>query len=1310
MNETPKNSRQSSSPTSTHPVTVGTAPQQGHPEAIPAHLDPASDSFDPAAGLQRWAKQMDIYTGPDAMLDFNQVDYVHIDLSHANPSGLAQLLAGRKTRLSTILRDKSRLEEGMRAARTLRTKIYELATDHGLDAGYFVAGTASWLSRSAGEHATSYEKRFIAPILMAPLSITPHPTGNDFELRLAGAARLNPAMVRQIKQEYDIDLGTMDVAQLANSMSRLDPEPVIERMRASAGNIPGMTIESKFFISTFADLKESVGELPHTAHTPLVRDLAALKAPGIAPAISSLTQNQPSLDERDPTQEMLLLDADPAEQTIVDAAASGNSFTVTAAPGTEPLRTAVNIAGTLIGQGKSVLVVGEKRSTLAEFTDLLQRTGIDALRFDLLTDRNAESQRTEFIRAIMRNEQASEPHHQNLNNDLTETRTRLREHTNALLVHEPYWNISMYRALQVLAQLTATDDAPSTRVRFTRRMLDRLIERTDRAEELTRLAELGAFTEQSRVSPWYRARLVNDEETADAYALVLTIRSSLLSLREAMNKAAATAGMRTATTITEWQSQLRILVRIRETLTRFHPEVYDRPVTDLVAATATGAWRRENGIEMNSMQRSRLRRAAKEYVLPGINIGDLHEQLLVVQDERTEWMRHLARPSTPQIPAGLDELVAAVESLVKELDGLSIVLADSPAGTNFINTHLDALDTRLDALLEDQELLSSLPERDMLTARLISYGLDELMEDLYTRQVPAHLAAAELELAWWQSALEELIRDHQGKVLGGDALRAAEAKFRRTDYEHMAAAPSRLLWRAGQLWAERIEQYHEQAAYLKSQLRGHQFALDQLLEFAPTMATTLLPLWTASPFALARKVPAIMRFDAVILLDSESTPLAANLPAITRADQVIALGDPNSGYPAPFIVSALATGAPAAASQKLDSTFDALAHVVPGLSLAQLNRSPDPVIFDYLNREFYGGQLLLNPVSSASTYPQGTLRVEYIDTRGKVSDNANQDSPSFEVERVTRLVLEHAYYHPQRSLAVVTASPKHAQRVAGAVRQAIIKYPQLAPFFAPGREPFRVVDVTRAEGMERDTIIFSLGVGRPRPGRVVPYMLGQLSEERGREGFVIAMTRARRETLIVSCVNPQDLDPNQLEYGALDLYRVLLNHQSQLQRTRDEQHSASIPKAFPQNAFLARDDTPLPDTGDWLLNDLLERLRAQGVRFESGRGDTVFVAYAPEPEEAQATGAAGIYAPQLGQQNQQPQQERVAAMPLVARSDSEASYAASAVRERTRLIPERLSRTGWNYMTLNTVEVFADPDAVVSRILRYVGMSEDEPR
>ena len=47
------------------------------------------------------------------------------------------------------------------------------------------------------------------------------------------------------------------------------------------------------------------------------------------------------------------------------------------------------------------------------------------------------------------------------------------------------------------------------------------------------------------------------------------------------------------------------------------------------------------------------------------------------------------------------------------------------------------------------------------------------------------------------------------------------------------------------------------------------------------------------------------------------------------------------------------------------------------------------------------------------------------------------------------------------------------------------------------------------------------------------------------------------------------------------------------------------------------------------------------------------------------------------------------------------------MRERTRLLPERLSRTGWNYITLGTLEVFSDPDGVVARILHYLDMDED---
>lgn len=1249
---------------------------------------------------------MEIYTGPDAMLDFNPVDYVHIDLTDANSSGVAQMFMGRKTRLSTILRDKTKLEAGMIAARSLRTKIFELATGHGLDAGYFVAGTASWLSRDVREAGMVGEKRFIAPILMAPLAITPHPASDDFEIQLTGPAQLNPAMVRQIKKEYGVDLGTMDVAQLANSMRKLDPEPVIERMRATTGSVPGMTIRSTYFISTFADLKESTGELPATAHTDLVRDIAQLKLnPLEQPFIAPLYNNREPVDTRDPETDLLVFDADARQQDILDLAQQGKSFTITAAPGTDQLRTAVNLAATLMNEGKSVLVVGEKRSTLAEFSGLLERVGLRDLSFDVLAERDPEALRQAFISAIVRDENTAVPNLSGIYQELKETRAKLLGHTESLRFTESRWGCSVYDALQTLAALTAQDPAPATAVRLPRTTMDALTNRTETVTKLQRLAELGGYRPSTRASAWHRAKLVNTDETAAAHQLVTQLKASLDTLRAHMNILADETGIRPATTMAEWAVQLDLLERIAHTLSSFRPDIYDRPVTDLIAATASGTWRRDHGIDMSSMQRSRLRKAAKEYIVPGVTIGDLHEHLLIVQGERDEWVSWVTDQRVPTIPANLATLRADYTQLIEDFTGLAIVLEDSPAGTDFTGTTLSQLDERLSALIDDEHLLHTLPERVDLLDELTDRGLGELIADFYERQLTGDRVAAELELAWWQTALEMMLSSQELEILDGDTLRTLETRFRSADYSYVAAGPARLHARIADLWKERITADEHGAAYLRSQLRGHEFSLPQLLQNAPGMATTLYPLWVTSPFALSRTVPTTMRFDATILLDAESTPLAANLPAITRAEQVLALGDPHSGFPSPFMVSAIAHNTPVARNQKIVSTYEALNRVLPSRSLALVNRATDPALFTYLNDNFYNGELISYPWGEEITDGTQTLTVEYIDIAGKISDNASLDSPSLEVERVAQMVIEHAYRTPKQSLAVVTTTARHAQRIAEAVRQLVHQYPQFASFFAAGTESFRAVDLSRAVDVERDVIIFALGAGKTSQG--ASHTFGHLSERSGRESFALAMTRARHLTKIVTCLLPEDLDPQRLEYGAFDIYRLLLAHRREEEERAQQALTKPITDKLPVNEFLQNDHLEAIDMGDWLLNDLVRRLGNHDLQLHESRNDILSL-IATSAEESLLAGA--MPSPRARKHLHDVDRSSPARVPVAVVSDGSDAYAAMSVRERTRLLPERLSRTGWNHMTCWTIEVFSDPDAVVRRICSYVGLDADSPK
>ena len=95
---------------------------------------------------------------------------------------------------------------------------------------------------------------------------------------------------------------------------------------------------------------------------------------------------------------------------------------------------------------------------------------------------------------------------------------------------------------------------------------------------------------------------------------------------------------------------------VRESLDKFTPDIFDRPVHDLISATASSAWRRERNIEMPSMQRSRLRRVAKEYVRPGVHIADLHSSLVLVQEQRAAWAGYATTQRHPAVPSGLAEM------------------------------------------------------------------------------------------------------------------------------------------------------------------------------------------------------------------------------------------------------------------------------------------------------------------------------------------------------------------------------------------------------------------------------------------------------------------------------------------------------------------------------------------------------------------------------------------------------------------------------------------------------------------------------
>jgi hypothetical protein len=1224
-----------------------------------------------SAELQTWLAGLDTYAGPDTALAFAKTESGCIDLTHAHPSGLAQLLAGRKTRLSTLIREPEHYATAKRAAAALRAKIFELSTDRGIDVGYLAAGLARW-SAVGGQNSGAV----CAPVLLAAVALSVRAGQDDYELQLMEQAQINPALVEHLREHANIRVDAPALGRLAYSTARFDPAPVLDKLRTLLAPIDGATVEHDLMVSTFAFLANNLRDPALLAGTELLDKLQRHSGDDVLPVeLEPDFSRFTALDDRLPASEILVRDADPQQQYVLDLIRAGDSVLVSTPPGTGQTQTAINAITQLVHDGKSVLVVGERRSTLNELAQNLGELDLDSLLLQLSAQTGPQQLKSQLIRSITRNEKAVEPQLAGLHETLVDHRHQLVDHVASLHNVRERWGCSPYQAMQSLAELTSIHPAPATTVRLKRSVLDSIKDRADLNNRLRRAAELGSFSKVAVSSAWHGARLVTRKETEAAYALAGELFEQVPVFAEKMRDVAEFGQIRHGNTFAEWGSQLTMLVAIRESLDKFKSDVFDWPIDEMIAATATAAWRRENGIDMPALQRARYRRNAKDFVRPGVHIADLHESLVLVNAQSALWAEAATSKRHPTVPAGLAELNRSYSELNKKLQTLGACLERTVDGGDLLNFNAAELVGRLDALVQDKGSLETLPERTLLLESMREQGLGELLDDLSRREVGAAETRAELELAWWQSALEAMISgDGYLAMSDGDNLRRLEAEFRLADQTHVASGPARIRWKLAQTWREVVAGNNRQGEMLRNVLKDGRVSLEALGAQAPDLLKNLVPVFTASPLVVPSVIPAGYRFDAVVILDAESTSLQSALPALARAGQVVAFGDEQTACPRSFTV---AVGNPenrAAEQHPLESVLGALSRVLPRHRLTVSYRAVDEDLVLQLSNGFYDSQLQRLPDGRAVTGLERALTFDYLpDGKGLPgAGSGGVESVVAEVNRVVDMVFEHARVRPRESLAVITASDRHAVRVAQAIRLQMANHPLLAHFFESGPESFRVVTVDRAAGMVRDRVIFSLGYGRTPHGRAL-HGFGPLSEPDGRAKFALAMTRARHNIHIITCFRPEDLDEQRLSHGAVDFFELL-----------DRELAGN---SLLGTAASRAQDSERQTGEDPLVADLADRLRARGARVWHHYDGALDIVAAPDPVQL------------LGRE------EHEIPVPVAVESDGTAKYQNMSVRERSRLRPQMLERLGWRYVPLWTIEVFTDPSSCADQIGRYLGLA-----
>ena len=138
------------------------------------------------------------------------------------------------------------------------------------------------------------------------------------------------------------------------------------------------------------------------------------------------------------------------------------------------------------------------------------------------------------------------------------------------------------------------------------------------------------------------------------------------------------------------------------------------------------------------------------------------------------------------LPNKLDDIIATQEELARDLTALDAVLSTTVQGGDLESQDFVAVEERLKALFDDHLALDTLPERCRLEHEFQTAGLTELVEDLHTRRVPVESVDAELQLAWWTTVFENIVR--ASAIISnqdGSALQSAADRFAQVDTEHV---------------------------------------------------------------------------------------------------------------------------------------------------------------------------------------------------------------------------------------------------------------------------------------------------------------------------------------------------------------------------------------------------------------------------------------------------------------------------------------------------------------------------------------------
>lgn len=373
-----------------------------------------------------------------------------------------------------------------------------------------------------------------------------------------------------------------------------------------------------------------------------------------------------------------------------------------------------------------------------------------------------------------------------------------------------------------------------------------------------------------------------------------------------------------------------------------------------------------------------------------------------------------------------------------------------------------------------------------------------------------------------------------------------------------------------------------EAAILKRAIRsrGRGVSIRSLFSSIPTLIKGLAPCMLMSPLSVAQYLDFSNEpFDLVIFDEASQLQTCKAVGALARAKHAIIVGDPNQMPPTAFFASQMNDDELSDIADMESILEDCLAINMPETYLQWHYRSQHESLISFSNMQFYKSKMCTFPSADDSVSRVHSVHVPgYYEGSGRNSFEARAV-----VEELRRRFAESSG-KPQ-SLGVITFNVKQQALIEDLLDEEYAKDPSFESWTLAGPEPLFVKNLENVQGDERDVILFSITYAPDENGKMA-MRFGPVNTEGGWRRLNVAITRARREMILFSTLEPEQIDLSKTSSKGIRALKGFLE--------------------FARRGHFVSTGTTSSSDEDYIATQVCERLEAQGYTVKRNIGSSSY--------------------------------------------------------------------------------------------------------